>query len=315
MNAETQPAGWRGAFIAMLRAPFRYPAWHDTAQVLLACPIAIVAGTVVLTLTLTTAALAITAVLAIPFLIALFACSRTFSGWQRSRLQGFSTTPLPPLPKPAQAPTWWRRLWLNLRTPNVWRQVGYQCLSLITASLTTLAGAARIDHRTANAYLDLLEDLRIIERLPAWTANRFNRMVKTPKYHIIDTGLAAHLAGDTRTGILKSGDRIGRLIDTFVLAQLRPLLRLATPAVTAHHVRDGNQTREIDLLLESAAGQIVGIEIKAASTLELRDARHLAWLRDHIGDTFHRGIVLHTGATSYPLGERIWALPIASLWQ
>lgn len=182
-------------------------------------------------------------------------------------------------------------------------------------SLTTLAGAARIDHRTANAYLDLLEDLRIIERLPAWTANRFNRMVKTPKYHIIDTGLAAHLAGDTRTGILKSGDRIGRLIDTFVLAQLRPLLRLATPAVTAHHVRDGNQTREIDLLLESAAGQIVGIEIKAASTLELRDARHLAWLRDQIGDTFHRGIVLHTGATSYPLGERIWALPIASLWQ
>ena len=113
-------------------------------------------------------------------------------------------------------------------------------------------------------------------------------MVKTPKYHIIDTGLAAHLAGDTRTGILKSGDRIGRLIDTFVLAQLRPLLRLATPAVTAHHVRDGNQTREIDLLLESAAGQIVGIEIKAASTLELRDARHLAWLRDQIGDTFHQ---------------------------
>jgi signal transduction histidine kinase len=142
MNAETQPPGWRGAFIAMLRAPFRYPAWRDTAQVLLAFPIAIVAGTVVLTLTLTTAALAITAVLAIPFLIALFACSRTFSGRQRSRLQGFCATPLPPLTKPAQAPTWWRRLWLNLRTPNVWRQVGYQCLSLITASVTTLAVTA-----------------------------------------------------------------------------------------------------------------------------------------------------------------------------
>lgn len=182
-------------------------------------------------------------------------------------------------------------------------------------TLTTLAEAARIDHRTATAYLDLLEDLRIIDRLPAWTANRLNRMVKTPKYHIVDPGMAAHLAGDTRSGILKSGDRIGRLIDTFVVAQVRPLLKLAAPSVTAHHLRDGNQTREIDLLLESADGQIVAIEIKAAGALELRDARHLAWLRDQLGDTFHRGLILHTGATTYPLSERIWATPIAALWQ
>ena len=181
-------------------------------------------------------------------------------------------------------------------------------------SLTTLADAARIDHRTTKAYLDLLEDLRIIDRIPAWTSNRLTRMVKTPKYHVLDPGLAAHLAGDTRTGILKSADRVGRLIDTFVLAQLRPLLRLSTPTVTAHHLRDGNQTREVDLVLESAAGQIVGVEVKAASTLDARDARHLAWLRDQLPDTFHRGIVLHAGATTYPLGERLWAIPIAALW-
>jgi hypothetical protein len=66
---------------------------------------------------------------------------------------------------------------------------------------------------------------------------------------------------------------------------------------------------------ESASGQIVGIEIKAASTVYPRDARHLAWLRDHVGTTFQRGIILHTGATTYPLGERIWAVPIAALWQ
>jgi predicted AAA+ superfamily ATPase len=182
-------------------------------------------------------------------------------------------------------------------------------------SLTTLADAARIDHRTARTYLDLLEDLRIIERIPAWTTNRLSRLVKSPKYYILDPGLAAHLAGDTRTGMLKSGDRIGRLVDTFVLAQLRPLFKLATPAVTAHHLRDDNQTREVDLVLESASGRIVGIEVKAASTVDPRDARHLAWLRDHLGTTFQRGIVLHAGATTYPLGERMWAVPIAALWQ
>lgn len=182
-------------------------------------------------------------------------------------------------------------------------------------SLSTLAEAARIDHRTTKAYLDLLEDLRIIERIPAWTPSRLTRLVKTPKYYVADPGMAAHLAGDTRAGVLRSSDRLGRLVDTFVLAQLRPLLRLATPSVTAHHVRDTNQTREVDLVLEAANGQVVGIEVKAADSVEQRDARHLAWLRDHLGPAFHRGIVLHTGTTTYPLGERIWAWPIAALWQ
>nr|NLI50186.1 ATP-binding protein [Propionibacterium sp.] len=182
-------------------------------------------------------------------------------------------------------------------------------------SLTTLADAARIDHRTARSYLNLLEDLRIIDRIAAFAPSRLNRMVKTPKYYILDPGMAAHLAGDTRAGTLRSADRLGRLIDTFVLAQLRPLLKLATPSVTAHHLRDGNQTREVDVVLESAAGQIVAVEIKAASTITPRDAAHLAWLRDHLGDAFRRGVVLHTGASTFPLGDRLWAAPIATLWQ
>lgn len=193
-----------------------------------------------------------------------------------------------------------------------------RAVALNTAGLptmTTLAAAAQIDHRTAGTYLDLLEDLRVIERIPPWASNRHTRLVKLPKYHILDPGLAAHLAGDTRDGVLKNNDRLGRLIDTFVFAQIRPLLQLAHPAVTAHHLRDGNQQREVDLLLESAGGDIVGIEIKAGSTVDARSARHLAWLRDQIGSAFRRGIVLYTGTTTYPLGDRLWAMPIGALWQ
>ncbi|MFT4216946.1 MAG: DUF4143 domain-containing protein [Micropruina sp.] len=178
----------------------------------------------------------------------------------------------------------------------------------------TLSVSAGLDHRTTRAYLDLLEDLRIVERLPAWTANRLSRMVKRQKYYIVDPGMATHLAGDSRAGALRNGDRLGRLIDTFVTAQLRPLLGLSSPAINAFHLRDTNQTREIDLLLESAAGQVVGIEIKAADAVHPRDARHLAWLRDQLGATFHRGVVFHTGTTTYPLDDRIWAMPIAAIW-
>lgn len=182
-------------------------------------------------------------------------------------------------------------------------------------SLSALAEVVHIDHRTTKSYLDLLESLRIIERLPAWGTNRLTRMVKSPKYQVVDTGMATHLAGDDRAGLLANGDRLGRIIDTFVTAQLRPLLKLSAPAISAFHLRDKNGDREIDLVLESASGQIVGLEIKAASAVGPRDARHLAWLRDQLGDTFVRGVVLHTGTMTFPLGPRLWAMPIAALWR
>jgi predicted AAA+ superfamily ATPase len=140
-------------------------------------------------------------------------------------------------------------------------------------------------------------------------------LVKSPKYYIVDSGMAAHLAGDDRAGLLRDGARLGRIIDTFVVSQLRPLLKLGAPMVSAFHLRDKNGEREVDVVLESAAGKIVGIEIKAADTVMPRDARHLAWLRDELGATFVRGIVLHTGTMTFPLGPKLWAMPIAALWR
>lgn len=181
-------------------------------------------------------------------------------------------------------------------------------------AISTLAGAADLDHRTVRTYLDLLEDLGIIDRTPPWATNRLRRMVKLPKYYVVDTGMAAHLAGDDRAGLLRNGDRLGRLMDAFVMAQIRPLFRLASPAIGAFHLRNTNHDREIDLVLESTTGRICALEIKAADAVTPHDARHLAWLRDQLGSVFHRGFVLHTGATTLPLGDRIWAMPIAGLW-
>ncbi|MDR1213498.1 MAG: ATP-binding protein [Propionibacteriaceae bacterium] len=182
-------------------------------------------------------------------------------------------------------------------------------------SISALAEFSHLDQRTVKSYLDLLEELRMVERLPAWGVNRLGRLVKTPKYHVVDAGMAAHLAGDDQAGLLRSGDRLGRIIDTFVMAQLRPWLRLRTPPVTAYHLRDSNGQHEVDLVLEAVSGQIVGVEVKAANTVTAHDARHLAWLRDRLGSTFVRGVVLHTGTTTFPLGPQLTAMPIAALWR
>ena len=179
-------------------------------------------------------------------------------------------------------------------------------------AMQSLAEQAGMDHRTVRSHLDLLEELRIVERIPAWGRNRLNRAVKSPKLFLTDTGMALHLMGDGPEGLLLDANRLGRIIETFVMAQLRPLLR---PDVQAFHFRDANGHREVDLVLESTAGTIVGVEVKAANTATKQDARHLVWLRDQLGDQFERGVVLHTGPMTFPLGERLWAMPIARLWR
>ena len=72
---------------------------------------------------------------------------------------------------------------------------------------------------------------------------------------------------------------------------------------------------EVDLLLEGPGGAVVGIEIKAANAVKPQAARHLEWLRESLGQSFKRGVIFHTGDSTYPLGDRIWAMPIASIWR
>lgn len=192
-----------------------------------------------------------------------------------------------------------------------------RALALSTAGTPTKAALTRasgVDHKTMDRYVGLLEELGMVDRLPAWGANRLRRMVKLPKIHLIDTGMAAHLARVDAESVLRDGDLRGRLLESFVAAQLRPLLRLDRTRATAYHLRDADNRREVDLVLEDRGGRIVGIEVKAAAGATPKDAKHLTWLRDEIGDEFRCGVVFHTGDTAYPVVDRVWALPIGAIW-
>ena len=59
---------------------------------------------------------------------------------------------------------------------------------------------------------------------------------------------------------------------------------------------------------------MIGFEIKAGAAPARADAKHLAWLRDTLGDRFLAGVVFHTGPDIFELGDRIRAAPIATLW-
>ncbi|MGB7962879.1 MAG: DUF4143 domain-containing protein [Propionicimonas sp.] len=178
----------------------------------------------------------------------------------------------------------------------------------------TIFDSVHIDRRTANAYWHLLKNLFIAEAVPAWWSNRLTRLVSLEKRYLADTALMATALRLAPNQILRDGDLLGRIIDAFVAMQIRPELTVSPNRPRRYHLRDKGGRHEVDLVVEYGGGRVAGIEIKATASPDAHDARHLAWLRDHLGDRFILGVVLHTGPLDFELGERIIAAPISTLW-
>jgi predicted AAA+ superfamily ATPase len=178
----------------------------------------------------------------------------------------------------------------------------------------TLYDSAGINRRTALAYERLLTQLLVVDAIPAWTSNRLKRLMRSAKRYLVDPALLTGLLRADANAVLRDGNLLGRVIETFVVAQLRAEVVIAETRPRLYHLRQEQGRKEIDLLAELGADRIIGIEIKADSAPGKEAANHLAWLRDELGDRFVAGVVLHTGHRVYALGERIRAVPICTLW-
>jgi predicted AAA+ superfamily ATPase len=193
----------------------------------------------------------------------------------------------------------------------------FEAYALNTAGVVedkTIYDAAGIDRKTAVAYEALLTNLLVIEALPAWTTNRLKRLVLSPRRHVVDAALAASILRLDVNAILRSGDLLGRLLDTFVVSQLRAEIVVSESRPRLYHLRQEQGRFEVDVLGELGGGQVVGMEVKASAAPTGSDARHLVGLRDRLGDPFLAGILFHTGPRAFALAERVTALPISALW-
>ena len=104
------------------------------------------------------------------------------------------------------------------------------------------------------------------------------------------------------------------LFETFVAMELVKQATWSETQVQLFFYRDADQ-REVDLVIESAAGDVVGIEAKSAASVGTADTRGLRYLRDKLGSRFKAGVVVYAGAHTLPFGERIWAMPVSGLWE
>ena len=192
-----------------------------------------------------------------------------------------------------------------------------QALAASTAgvpTLKTLIDAVGIDRATGVSYDTMLESLLITERLPAWSANRLNRLIRLPKRYLIDPAFVGPLLGVDVRAAMRDGDLLGRILDSFVVAQLRADCVVSKLSPRLFHLRDANGRHEIDVLAEFANGRVVGFEVKADAAPGPEAARHLRWLKNILGERFAAGVILHTGPRAFHLEEDIFALPICVLW-
>lgn len=178
----------------------------------------------------------------------------------------------------------------------------------------TLYEAAAINRKTAIAYERLLANLLVVESTPAWTSNRIKRLSLSPKRYLTDSALVGGALRLDENAVLRDGDLLGRLLETFVAAQLRAELPIARSRPRLYHLRQQQGRHEVDLVIEQAGGGIVAIEVKASASPTTTDARHLAWLRGQLGERFVAGVLLHTGPRAFRLSEQILAVPICALW-
>jgi predicted AAA+ superfamily ATPase len=178
----------------------------------------------------------------------------------------------------------------------------------------TIYDAAGLNKKTASAYEDLFEKLFVVESVEPWMTNRLSRLTHQPKRYVVDPALACHLLRLDARGILRDGDLTGRLLDTFVMTQLRPEITLSSERVRCYHLRTEGGRQEIDVVLELGGGRVIGIEVKANAAPDADDAKHLVWLRDQLGDRFHAGVVLSSTPRVYGLSDKIVAAPISAIW-
>lgn len=191
-----------------------------------------------------------------------------------------------------------------------------EMLALRTAQLlnvTNLGNELDLRRETVEHYLAVCERLYLVRRLPPWHRNQTSRLIKSPKVHVVDSGLAATLTGLAASDWSTQRERFGQLLESFVVQQLVAQAGWTDPDLRFWHYRDKDQV-EVDLVI-ARGRQTWGVEVKAALTATPTDGAGLRRLADQCGADYQGGVVLYAGDSAFALGDgRNLAVPLARLW-
>lgn len=196
--------------------------------------------------------------------------------------------------------------------PNLLKLLASRSSGLL--NLADVGRDAGLPHTTLTRYMALLETLFLVHRLPAWSPNVGRRLVKAPKLHLVDTGLACHLIGADARRLAGDPALCGRILESYVVGELQKQISWTHPQITLHHFRTAGGA-EIDIVMEQPDGAVGAVEVKASAAVNASASASLEILRDRLGKRFRAGVVLYTGDQTLPFGDKLWLVPLANLWK
>lgn len=183
-----------------------------------------------------------------------------------------------------------------------------------TLNVASLSVDTGVPHTTLTRYIDLFKALFLVNLVPAWSADVDTRLAKSGKAFLVDTGLLCYLTGMDAKGLNSDPFRFEPALKTFVAAELQKLCAAGRVKPALHHLRTVKQ-KQVDFVLESRDGRIVGIDVRTTKAAASDDFEGLRFLSELAGKNFHRGVVLHCGDESTDIADSLHALPLASLWR
>ena len=181
---------------------------------------------------------------------------------------------------------------------------------------TSIAKSIGITDKTVAKYVKILEALYIIKLVPSYSNNILKQVIKSPKVHFIDSGLASFLLNaSVESSMLGKNEHLGNLVETFVYTELIKHQANSNVDVEIYHFRDTAQ-KEVDFILESSSGDIVAIEIKSGSNIKSEHFKGLLALARNMKNENFKAIVFYGGdkVLPYKVEEfQFWAIPLKVL--
>lgn len=181
-------------------------------------------------------------------------------------------------------------------------------------NVADLSAPFQLSRPTIREYVTLLSRLFLLEELPPWHSNRLSRLIKTPKLHLGDTGVACALLGLNAETLANDRALLGQFLESFVFQELRRQASWHEEQIAFYHFRDKDGV-EVDMILEADGQRLAGIEVKAAATVTAADFKGLHKLKAAVAERFVGGVVLYDGESTVPFGDDLFAVPIRRLWE
>ena len=181
-------------------------------------------------------------------------------------------------------------------------------------NVSEFAAPFELSRPTIRDYVTLLERVFLLDIVPPWHSNRLSRLIKTPKVHLGDTGLACALSDADEETLFADRKLFGQMLETFVFQELRREASARDEALQFFHFRDKDGA-EVDIVIERGARAVAGVEVKASATVTPADFRGLRKLKEASGKRFAAGVVLYDGEVSGSFGDGMFAVPVRALWE